>query len=309
MPGPGKTDGGRQRRYEQWAATIKDRALLLLVAVTVAGIALVAAGWIIQGAAYVPALVLQLGASMMLLVPLALLGFMLEGRLRRTEEQLQATAARLDTLTAVTRERLAESRRQRDEMFESAKRAPAQDKIRALLDDGSQVGAIDPSGPRVKVPGSSLRLRFRQHDNSVEAQVEEADGTELERVAWNAGEAAEIFTQRLAERLETLDRYPGDASFDPAAVIQQLLEIIELGVRSRTGEYPRDLGHLIEIPNQQWAISTEGLFSLQHHYQIPAQRITQSHEDWPRHMRTLAWVDAGAFDEAYLLARHLLKPR
>ncbi len=298
-----------QRWRERWLATIKHRTGLVLSAVTSVGIVLVSVGWIIQGPTYLPGLLMQLGTSMMLLVPLALLGFMLENRIRGAEEELRATAARLDTLTAVTRQRLATSRRQRDEMFEAAKRVPAQDRICALLGDAAQIGAIDSLGVRVLVPGTSLRLRFRQHDGNVEARMEEEDGTLLEQMAWNDGESAENFAQRLAERLRTLGRYPGDDSFDPAIVLQRLLEIAQLGVHARTGEHPHDLGHLIEIPNKQWAISAEGLFSLEHYYHIPLQRLTGSHDNWPRHMRTLGWVNAAAFDEAYLIARHLLVTR
>jgi len=302
--------GGRKRDHlpDRWVSAVKDRSLLVLGTVTVAGVGLVAAGWVIQGAAYVPGLLMQLGASMMLLVPLALLGFVLEGRLRHTEEQLKTTVARLDTLTAVTRQRLAESRRQRDDLFDMTRRTPTQERIRALLEDASLIGAIDPAGLRVQLPGTSLRLRFCQQDNSIKITIEEYDGTAIEEMTWNEAEPAAVFGHRLAERLEALDRYPGDASFDPAAVIQRLLEVLQLGVRSRTGETPNDLGRLIEIPNDQWAISAEGLFSLQPHYHISAQSITNSHDDWPRHMRTLSWVDATAFNEAFRLARHLLKP-
>lgn len=67
MPSPSKAVDG-ERRHGQWVVSIKDQSLLVLGAVTVTGIALVAVGWIIQGAAYVPGLLLQLGASMMLLV-------------------------------------------------------------------------------------------------------------------------------------------------------------------------------------------------------------------------------------------------
>src|SRR5438105_380300 len=157
MPAGNKSNDERPRQRRSWVtrtAAIKERGFLALGLVTVVGIALVGVGWSIQGASYVPGLLMQLGTSMMLLVPLALLGFMLEDRIRHAEEQLRTTAERLDTLTAVTRERLAASRQQRDDLFEAARRAPRQDAVRALLEDAGEIGAIDPSGPRVLVPGT-----------------------------------------------------------------------------------------------------------------------------------------------------------
>jgi len=90
-------------------------------------------------------------------------------------------------------------------------------------------------------------------------------------------------------------------------IFQRLLEILQLGVQARVGEYPLDLEHLIEIPNDYWAICETGLFSLQRHYHVPAYRITSGHEDWPRHMRSLGWVNEDAFGEAYTIARRLLR--
>jgi hypothetical protein len=307
MPAAGRASNRGQRRRDRLAATIKDRIVLALGFVTLLGVTLVVIGWIIQGRTYVPAVLLTLGASLMLLVPLAMLGFMLENRMRRAEEQIREAAVHLDTLTAVTRERLAENRRQREDLFEGAKRDPSQENIRALLSHALQIGAIAPSGVRVQVPGTSLRLRFRPDDSRVQAQMEEPGGTALASVSWNADETVDGFTQRLAERLRALDRYPGETTFDPSTILQRLLDALHLGVRARTGEHPHDLGHLIEIANTQWAISTEGLFSLSTPYPIPKERIIESHENWPRHMRTLPWVDAAAFDEAYLLARQLLR--
>jgi hypothetical protein len=289
------------------ANAIKDRSVLVLGFVTFLGVALVAAGWIIQGRAYVPAALLTLGASLMLLVPLAMLGFMLERRMRHAEEQIHAAAVRLDTLTAVTRERLTENQRQREELFEKAKRDPSQEIMFALLGDALQIGAIAPSGVRVQVPETSLRLRFRTEDGRVLTQVEELDGTPMEAVHWNAGETADVFAQRLSQHLKAIVHHPGKRAFDPSTVFRRLLDTLDLGVKARTGDRPRDLGHIIEIPNEQWAISAEGLFSLAAPYSIPKGRIIDSHENWSRHMRTLAWVDAAAFDEAYRLARQLLR--
>lgn len=296
----------RERNKEKERPAIRDRSLLVLGFVTFAGVALVAVGWILQGESYVPGLLQQLGSSLMLLVPLALLGFMLEGRLRRTEEQLRATVKQLDTLTAVTRERLAEGRRRQEQMFDQARRAPSRSAIFELLADAARIGAIDGSGIRVRVPATTLRLRFRPTAADILVSVEEADGTALGQADWSADESAESFAQKLAEVLRKLDKYPGDASYDPALILQRLIEILQLGVQARVGEYPRDLEHLIEMPNDHWAICAAGLFSLRQHYHIPTYRITNGHVDWPRHMRSLGWVDEAAFNEAYALARRLL---
>jgi hypothetical protein len=296
----------RERNREKERSATRDRSFLLLGLVTFGGIALVAAGWILQGNSYVPGLLQQLGSSLMLLVPLALLGFTLEKRMRRTEEQLRATAAQLDTLTAVTRDRLAESRRHQDQVFDQARRAPSRSPILELLNDATRIGAIDDAGIRVRVPATTLRLRFRPSAADILVMVEEAEGAVLGQADWNADESAESFAQELAEVLRKLDRYPGDASYDPATIFQRLIEILRLGVQARVGEYPRDLEHLIEMPNDSWAICAGGLFSLQRHYHIPTYRITDGHVDWPRHMRSLGWVDEAAFDEAYALARRLL---
>jgi uncharacterized membrane protein len=307
MAAASRDSKGRHDRSDRFMAAIRDRSVLALAAVTVAGITLVASGWVIQGQAYVPGLLMQLGTSMMLLVPLALLGFILENRMRRAEEQIRATAAQLDTLTAVTRQRLAEHRQQREDLFSAANRNPTQEMLRSLLGEAVEVGAIAAGGARVQLPGHPIRVRFRPDDADVAAQAEEPDGTALGLVPWHAGEPVTIFAERLAARLRAVDRYPGDSSFDPTALLQRLLKLVQLGIEARTGERARDLGPLIETPNEQWAISSEGLFSLQRPYHIPVRRIIGSHEDWPRYMRTQAWVDAAAFDEAYLLARQLLQ--
>jgi hypothetical protein len=295
-------------RRDRVVTAIQDRSVLVLGSVTLAGITLVVIGWAIQGQAYIPGLLMQLGTSMMLLVPLALLGFVLENRMRRAEEQIRATAAQIDALTAVTRQQLSEHRRQREDLLNAAQRDPTQGTVRVLLGEAAEIGAIVPSGVRVVLPGSLLRLRFRPDGADVIAQAEEPDGTILGSVPWHAGESVGLFAKRLAGGLRTLDRYPGDKSFDPSAVLQQLLKVIRLGIEARSGERGRDLGPLIEMPNEQWAISSDGLFSLQRPYHISAQRIVGSHENWPRYMRNQAWVDVPAFEEAYLLARHLLQP-
>jgi hypothetical protein len=303
-PGAGE---GRHGRRDQALAAIQDRSVLALGSVTLVGITLVAAGWVIQGSSYVPGLLMQLGASMMLLVPLALLGFMLENRIRRAEEEIRATVTQLDTLTAVTRQQLSGLRRQREDLFGAAQRDLGQGMVSVLLSEALETGAVVPAGARVALPGSTLRLRFRPDGTDVAARVEELDGTVLGSVPWHAGEPASAFATRLATELRAMSRYPGDSAFDPAAVLQRLLKVVQLGIEARTGERSHDLGPLIEVPNDQWAISSDGLFSLARPYHIPARRVIGSHENWPSYMSNQPWVNRTAFEEAYALARHLLQ--
>jgi hypothetical protein len=297
---------GLRENKEKERLALRDRSSLVLGFVTLAGVAFVAIGWVIQGESYVPGLLQQFGSSLMLLVPLALLGFMLEGRLRRTEEQLRATTEQLDTLTAVTRESLAEGRRRQEEVFEQVRRAPNRTSIHELLVDAIRIGAIDAAGIRVRLPATTLRLRFRPSAADILVRIEESDGAVLGEVDWSSDETVEIFARELAGALRKVDRYPGDASFDPAAIFQRLVEVLQRGTQSRVGEQPGDLEHLIEMPNDNWAICASGLFSLRRHYHIPKYRIIGGHVDWPRHMRSLGWVDEASFNEAYVLARRLL---
>lgn len=300
----------KQEKAKTRRPIVRDRVFLLLGAVTVSGVALIAIGWTIQGRSYVPGLLQQLGSSLMLLVPLALLGFMLERRLQRTEQQLLENKEKLETLTdtlsEVTRERLAATRREQDQMFDDAKRANDQATIHALLARAAEIGAIDGAGVRVRVPETDVRVRFLARGDDITGAVEDADGTPLGQVEWNSAETAAGFAHEVAGVLRKLGTYPGDRNYDPGRLFQRLLETVELGVRSAGGEHPRQLGHLIEVPNGHWAISAEGLYSLDRHYDIPAERITGDHIDWQRHMRTLGWVDEAAFNEAYALARSLL---
>jgi hypothetical protein len=298
-----KEHSGRDRAV----VTIQDRGILVLGSVTVVGVTLVAVGWVIQGRAYVPGLMMQLGTSMMLLVPLALLGFVLENRMRQAEQQIRATAAQLDALTAVTRQQLSEHQRKREELLDAAERDPTQSMLRLLLGEAAEIGAIVSVGPRVPLPGSALRLRFRPDGTDVVAQVEEPDGTVLGFVPWHTKESADAFAKRLAGDLRALGRYPGDGAFDPSAMLQQLLKVLRLGIDARSGERGHDLGPLIEVPNEHWAISSEGLFSLQRPYHIPTDRIIGSHENWLRYMGSQTWADMPAFEEAYSLARNLLQ--
>ncbi|MFI6294018.1 hypothetical protein ACIBEJ_20690 [Nonomuraea sp. NPDC050790] len=296
-------------RHERVMQAVRDRSVQVLTWVTLCGVVFVGAGWIMDGAAYVPGLLLELGVSLMLLVPLALLGLMLEKRLRKTEEHIRDATARLDALSAVTRERLIEHRRQRADLYQNAQRNPTQTLLRELLQDAIAVGAVTPEGPRVRIAGTTLRLRLRmaqQDQNTLEAVVEEVGGAARKSLSWLVEESAENFAERLAEVLRTDQVYPGDQSYDPSDLLLRFVELLHTAVEARTGESEHDLGTVVEIPNTQWVVSREGLYCLDRHYHIPAARLT-GFTDWPTYMAGQEWADGARFGEAFRLARSLLK--
>ena len=83
--------------------------------------------------------------------------------------------------------------------------------------------------------------------------------------------------------------------------------MLDVALASRMGDRPTDLGHIIEIPNKDWAVSEEGLYSLHRPYHIPLHRLIDSHENWPDHMRAQSWADLASFEEAYRSARLILR--
>jgi hypothetical protein len=304
------TQNGRLARRERLLSTVRDRSVLMLAWVTVSGIVFVAAGWFIDGWNYLPGLLLELGVSLMLLVPLALLGLMLEKRVHQAEEQIRSATSRLDALSAVTRERLVEHRRQRADLYKDAERNPTQGLIRVLLQDALAVDAVAPGGLRVRIPATPLRLRLNMSPHgqeALEANIEEEDGTSRETLLWPGGETAEDFAERLAEVLRTQEFYPGDHAYDPSGLLLRFVGLLRTAVEARTGERAHDLGPIIEIPNEQWAVSLDGLSCMTRQYHIPVTQL-DSDADWPTHMYSHEWVDPAQFREAYHLARLILLP-
>ncbi|MEV6346503.1 hypothetical protein [Actinoplanes sp. NPDC051851] len=84
--------------------------------------------------------------------------------------------------------------------------------------------------------------------------------------------------------------------------------MVRLAVSGRSGRAAVSLAEVIELPNPQWAVCTDGLRCRQRHYHIPALRLIAGTEDWPAYMSRHSWVDPALFKEAYETARELLRP-
>jgi hypothetical protein len=302
---------------------------LILGAATLTGVALVAAGWIIQGAEYVPGLLLQVGSSLVLLVPLLLLGRLLERRVRRTEQhteaivsglddvqaQVNATARRLDAMSDITRERIRDERAADEATLRAAETDPTYERILTLLRRARDLQAISANGLRVAIRGSQRRVRLEpgealetpQEPPSLRLVIEEEDGRPLRRVSWYRAEPTEEMTRRVARHVHDLSGDSGDTTFDASELLRQLLRSLRLAIETHNGTRPHDLGSLVEVVNEQWAVADEGVYALDSEYNIPRDRLLATGEDWVTFMSSKPWVDRHRFQQAYRIALDLYR--
>lgn len=310
MPEPGKS--GR-------------RELAILSAAAAVGAGLIAGGWIIQGRGYIPAVLLQVGSSLVLVVPLLFLGRLMEARLRRTEERTKAISAnltaigarvdeaatRLDELDALSRQDSARQLAVDLQAVDNAEKQFSRSVLADLTERAISRRAIATGGVRTQVPGTEYWLRLRADTTgaggpALSCSLERRDATNAVTVTWAEGQASAAISARLAEELTARHAYTDQDAFNASAVFRELLNTIRTGLQHQAPE-ARKLAPLIELPNNQWAITVDGLDSLGQQYHIPASRLTDTNEDWSSYMTGLPWVDHDKFMEAYRTATELYR--
>jgi len=89
-------------------------------------------------------------------------------------------------------------------------------------------------------------------------------------------------------------------------MFRQLLETLRLAIEGRTGASgtpsASDLGPVIELPNKDWVIETDGMHSLHNFYYISDGQALADETDWRGHMSDKTWVNPETFDEAFTTA-------
>ncbi|ARZ65751.1 hypothetical protein SMD11_0084 [Streptomyces albireticuli] len=329
------TDRGRLPWRPSWTRRLrppKDIAVLTLA--TLGGLALVMWGWLMQGEDYTPGLLLQFGSSLVLIVPLIVLGRVFERRMQRTQDalssdladiqaQMRATHARLDTLGETSRDGLLDRHRRREALLREAERAPTAPRLAALLDEAAGLQAVDDAGIRTRLPGSDLWLRLdlrrtttaphpprpaRNTEAALNLTLEDRGGTAASATTWARDEQASAAARRLtARRTGTASTGPAAAALrDTDALLRLLVATLRTAIAARTGQERQDLGRLIELPNEQWAISADGLWCRQRYFHIRTEQLLDARQDWRRHALAKPWVDREHFLDAYRTAHALL---
>jgi hypothetical protein len=222
---------------------------------------------------YASSVWLELGAALALFGPLYWAQWMLErgitevrqqGRETRSSvEELsheieairEETAASLDDLRKVTLEHVQQRRRTDEDAFRRFRQDPTFENITELINRAQLLGGISKRGVRVRLPGTSFRLRFPMPaglDNGsplvLEVGLEEEDGTRPHdatgpRIAmrgqrpirWSAGQTASEWAASMAAELQALNRYPGDEQFDPSGALEQLMSLLSGSLLIRVG--------------------------------------------------------------------------
>lgn len=233
---------------------------------------------------------------------------------RRVEEvaaesaNTRAALARLSTMTENAMRRRSE---EIDEIFDAFENDVSVENTHRLLQLATDLRAIASEGVRVAIPNSWLRVRFKAAETAehkvVLLRIEDLAGNELGTVTWVGDQGPEEIAVSLATELQRHGEFSPDFNAQP--LFENLLSTVRTPVFARTrGEHgPADIGPVIEIPNEQWAVTADGLECLQVRYYIEWHRVWDP--DWPRQMREKNWVDVDMFDSALVIGKALYRSR
>jgi hypothetical protein len=137
--------------------------------------------------------------------------------------------------------------------------------------------------------------------------IETVDGEAIARMSWTADATPLAVTQWMARALQEQGLY-SEPTFEPEVVFRETAHILDVLVRARLsrGTMPSDVGPVVEVPNDQWALTGYGLECLTLAYSIDLSLV---HSDWiGRHMSEKVWIDMTKFSDALSIAREYLTP-
>jgi len=307
------------------------RRIAVLVSVALAGVGLIAWGWIRQGVhGYLPGLLANLGTALLLGVLFIVLQatitrkiedvrsttHQLETGLGEVQQELARTSERLDELTNATTERIQTARTELADQIAGLNEDVSFERVAGLLERGDELQALSRRGVRVRLPHADLRLRWQyrlvvpqgytEREPIIQILLEDPSGKPLDVVvAWSPGQLLSEVIANLAEDMKRQGVYPGDAAMDTAAVVRSLAATLQLAIEARGGVGgTRELSHVVELVNERWALTDHGL----EHLGTPVLAISPSElRDHERRntVRGFTWVaqDVDKFEQAWDLGQ------
>ncbi|MDP8932358.1 MAG: hypothetical protein M3O70_28350 [Actinomycetota bacterium] len=299
---------------------MKGRLVWLLAAL---GTIFVLSALLLLGPSVFPGLLIELGAALLLFAPLLWLERRVEasvedirtsteGSVSQLQDDLERVRQEVTTLrdlTDATRAAIEEQHEQEASNFAAYETQPSASTLNALLMRARGLEAISQRGLRVPILGSDAMLRVGRGaldttSSKVILLLEHWDGDIFATIEWTAEMSVIEVTKAVAFHLQVAGRYPGDQHYDPAATFTEILRVLRfaIGARQRTVNAP-DLGGLIELCNDECALTEYGLENLRKPYSIRWPEITRLRS----HVLSKPWVDGDKFDEAATTAEQLMK--
>jgi hypothetical protein len=260
------------------------RIVVAAFAIVVGG-SLIIVGWLWDPDGYGGAVLLEVGAAILLVVPLVFVERILERRIEETEErtaesvgevrteleavrqEVEDAKMRLDDISAVVPERL----RQADESLRTRiaelRASVSFDSVRQMLREAGARRAISKDGVRVGIPGTEDRIRFetgsvRGHDGRDEPRIwvrlESLEGTQKAVHVWNESEDPATAWEALVRASQRAGVYE-TAIENVGAVFPRLAETLELAVDVRSGPLNPEVGPIREQLAGKWVLTDNGL--------------------------------------------------
>lgn len=269
-------------------------------------------GWRLESRSYLSSLLLELGTTAMLVLPLLWVERHFERRVEASEaetrqqvsgvvenlsgvaQRLQETRQSLSDLQAQMSARLQAAADADSEFIERAREDVSFKTVEPLLRRAGELSAIHHRGLRVGVPGQWERVRFRyMARDGMRIAVEDAAGRDLRvRTLWRSGQTAVEGLVALAEVWKRSGSYPGDHAMDAGWIFERLLLSLDIAVEGRRTRGDRQLHPLFEMVSSTWAMTDYGLEHVPHGYVIPREELATEEglQQWRQQMRDKIWV-------------------
>ena len=262
----------------RWAVALRPARLVAIALLLLSGGLLVTIGAVLdKTSGYLAAVLLEIGAALFLAVPLILLEQLLSLKIKESEanvqDQLEVVAedvhraqTRIDLLGDETLHEIAAARASDAEMVERLRADSSESNVWRALHRVQELLAVDDAGVRVRVPGASLRMRFKARPGDataagpVDISVEDRDGKKITGFeSWSPDESAVDALVSLAQDLWRQGAYPNDERFDATEIFQSLADVLGTVLHVWTSGRPGgQLGRVIEL-HGPWVVTQYGL--------------------------------------------------
>ncbi|MEU7171275.1 hypothetical protein ABZ949_07275 [Micromonospora tulbaghiae] len=268
----------------------------------------------------------NIGASVILVVPIYLLTKRLDERIERVGSETQSSVRaladrvetfeqgverRIDEVASSVASRLAQESRADAEAFDALGSAPSRDAVLRALERANELGLISQRrGPRVCVSGDRqlfVQISFNENpdyfrgEEEISFTVEGYDGTALEVVPWSDKDDVEAVLVRLGR---VLQRKTAEPHLDVKALFEGLTAALMVA------QSDPDRRPIWQLCPPQWAVTEHGIITYGNapNYGVSIKALARD-SHLAGHLADKTWVESDSLEEAVSVALSLDRKR